>query len=225
MTAAPQQAHSFSQDAQEGTTPDTPPRIFLRPIGTPIPLGFMALSAVTSVLAVVQLHWIPVTQGQTAAWMALVVAAPLQLMASVFGYWARDPIAGSGMAFLAGTWALIGISTLLSPPGSTSPGLGVALLAAAAALLVPACSSAGKRVAAGVIALAAARFAVTGIYELTAASGWRVAAGAVGLALGVAALYGAFAFELEGAHHKRVLPVGRSRDVTRNGEPGVRRRL
>src|SRR5690348_2079081 len=187
MTAGPHHVQNMTRASQEDTLQssptDTPSRIFLRPIGTPIPLGFMALSAVTSVLAVVQLHWIPVSQGQTAAWMALVVAAPLQLLASVFGYWARDPIAGSGMAFLAGTWALIGISTLLSPPGSTSSGLGVALLAAAAVLLVPVCSSAGKRVAAGVIALAAARFAVTGIYELSAATGWRVAAGALGLAL------------------------------------------
>jgi succinate-acetate transporter protein len=218
VTAAPHRTHEI-------TAADVPPRVFLRPIGTPLPLGFMALSATTSLLAVVQLHWIPVSQGQTAAWMALLVAAPLQLLASVFGYWARDPIAGSGMAFLAGTWALTGISTLLSPPGSTSPGLGVGLLAAAAALLVPDLSSGGKRVAAGVIALAAARFAVTGVYELTAASGWRVAAGAVGLALGAGALYGAFAYELEGARRKPVLPVGRSRDVTENGEPGVRRRL
>lgn len=222
MTAA---ADTGTASTREGTSFDVPPRVFLRPIGTPLPLGFMALSATTSLLAVVQLQWIPVSQGQTAAWMALLVAAPLQLLASVFGYWARDPIAGSGMAFLAGTWALIGISTLLSPPGSTSPGLGVGLLAAAAALLVPVFSSGGKYVAAGVIGLAAARFAVTGVYELTSASGWRVAAGAVGLALGAAALYGAFAYELEGSHHQRVLPVGRSRDVSANGEPGVRRRL
>lgn len=201
------------------------PRVFLRPIGTPIPLGFMALAATTSVFAVVELGWIPADQRQTAGWMALVLAAPLQLIAGVFGYLARDPIAGSGMAFLSGTWALLGVSSIVAPPGSSSPGLGIALFAAAGALLVPVLSAGGKRVAAGVVALAAARFAVTGVYELTGSSTWQVTAGAMGLTLGVAALYGALAFELEGARHKTVLPVGRSRDVTENGEPGVRRRL
>jgi len=206
-------------------SPDGSAQVFLRPIATPIPLGFMALSATTSVFAVVELGWIPADQRQTAAWMALVLAAPLQLLAGVFGYLARDPIAGSGMAFLSGTWALLGVSSLVAPPGSSSPGLGVALVAAAAALLVPVLSSGGKRVAAGVIALAAARFAVTGVYELTGSSSWQLAAGAMGLALGAAALYGALAFELEGARHQTVLPVGRVRDVTSSGEPGVRRRL
>jgi succinate-acetate transporter protein len=206
-------------------SPDGSPQVFLRPIATPIPLGFMALSATTSVFAVVELGWIPADQRQIAAWMALVLAAPLQLLAGVFGYLARDPIAGSGMAFLSGTWALLGVTSLVAPPASSSPGLGVALFAAAAALLVPVLSSGGKRVAAGVIALAAARFAVTGVYEVTGSSAWQVAAGATGLALGVAALYGALAFEVEGARHRTVLPVGRARDVTSQGEPGVRRRL
>ena len=105
MTAAPE---SGTDSAHEITARDTPPRVFLRPIGTPLPLGFMALSATTSVLAVVQLHWIPISQGQTAAWMALVVAAPLQLLASVFGYWARDPIAGSGMGVPMGRRNILG---------------------------------------------------------------------------------------------------------------------
>jgi len=205
--------------------PDGSPQVFLRPLATPLPLGFMALAATTSVFAVVELGWIPADQRQTAAWMALVVAAPLQLLAAVFGYLARDPIAGSGMAFLSGTWALLGVSALVAPPGSSSPGLGVALFAAAAALLVPVVSSGGKRVAAGVIALAAVRFAVTGVYELTGSSTWQVVAGATGLTLGVAALYGALAFELEGARRETVLPVGRTRDVTTEGEPGVRPRL
>jgi len=88
--------------------PDGSPQVFLRPLATPLPLGFMALAATTSVFAVVELGWIPADQRQTAAWMALVVAAPLQLLAAVFGYLARDPIAGSSMAFLSGTWALLG---------------------------------------------------------------------------------------------------------------------
>ncbi len=205
---------------------DGPPaRVFLRPIGTPIPLGFMALAVTTSVFAVVELRWIPVSQEQTAARMALLITAPLQLLASVFGYLARDPVAGTGMAFLSGTWALTGVETLKAPPGSTSAGLGVALVACGVALLVPVVSSGGKRVAAGVMALTATRFAVTGAAQLTGADSVRIAAACVGLALGVAALYAALAFELEGARHRTLLPVGRTRDVIPEGEPGVRNRL
>jgi succinate-acetate transporter protein len=204
---------------------DLASRVFLRPIATPIPLGFMALAVTTSVFAVVELRWIPASQGQTAAWMALLITAPLQLLASVFGYLARDPVAGTGMAFLAGSWALTGMETLKAPPGSTSQGLGVALIACAAALLIPVFSAGGKRVAALVMALTAARFALTGVAQLTGADTMRVVAAAVGLALGVVALYAALAFELEGARGAEILPLGRTRDATSHGEPGVRRRL
>lgn len=197
----------------------------LRPVGTSLPLGFLALMVATTTLAALQLHWLPTTQGHTVALVALLFAAPLQIIACVFGFLARDPVAGTGMGVLAATWLLIGLVKVLSPPGSTSGALGVMLFCAATALVVPAASGTAKAAAAAVMALSAARFAVTGVYDVTRIPVWQTAAGAVGLALGVLALYAALGFELEGAHDKTLLPLGRNQSLDDKPEAGVRRRL
>ncbi len=111
------------------------------------------------------------------------------------------------MGVLAGTWATAGYVTLTSAPGSTSQGLGVVLLTAAVAMLVPASAASGKLVAAGVMGLTAARFAVTGLYELTASPAWKTTAGVTGLVRAGAALYAAAGFELEDAKRTTVLPL------------------
>jgi succinate-acetate transporter protein len=213
-------------------------RVFLRPIATPLPMGFLALALATSVLGVVQLGWIPPSQGHVAGLTAVVLTGPLQLLASVFGYLSRDPVTATGMAILAGTWTVLGLTTLLAPPGSTSAGLGVLLLAAAAAMLIPALVGTAKLAAAGVMALTAVRFGVTGWYELTGSATAKTTAGVVGIALAVAAFYAALALELEGAKRHTILPTGRSGlaaeaergekvfdSAELSREPGVRPRL
>jgi succinate-acetate transporter protein len=185
-------------------------RVVLRPLATPLPMGFLALALATSVFGSVQLGWIPVTQGHVAGLAALVLAAPLQLLASVFGFLSRDPVAATGLAIQGGTWGFLGLATLRSSPGATSPGVGVLLLAAAVALLIPSAAGVSKVAAGGLMALTAVRFGFTGAYELTASATWKTVAGAVGIALAVAAFYSAFALELEGTRRRTILPVGRS---------------
>lgn len=141
---------------------------------------------------------------------AIVATVPLQLLASVIGFLARDPVAGTGMGLLAGTWAVAGFATLTSPPGTVSEGLGVVLLVAGLAMLVPAAvAAASKVVPAAVMALAGTRFIVTGTYEITGSGAWKTTAGWVGLALAVVAFYAALALELESVRERTVLPVGR----------------
>ncbi|MFW5899245.1 MAG: hypothetical protein ACOCUN_02115 [Jiangellaceae bacterium] len=48
---------------EPGTTPEvTATRVVLRPLATPLPLGFLALAVATTVFGVVQLEWIPPTR-------------------------------------------------------------------------------------------------------------------------------------------------------------------
>ena len=196
-------------------------RVVLRPIATPLPLGFLALAVSTVVFSAVQLEWISPAEGRVAALTAIAATVPLQLLSSVVGFLARDPVAATGMGVLAGTWAVVGLTTLTSPPGAVSDGLGLLLLTAALAMLVPAAAAVGsKAVPAAVMALAATRFAVTGAYELTGSAGWKAAAGWVGLLLGLLALYAALALELEGTQGRTVLPLGRRG----SGEAAVRGR-
>jgi hypothetical protein len=141
----------------------------LRPVGNPLPLGFLALAGGTLLVSGLQLDWLQPGEGQNVAIILIAFVFPLQLLASVLGYLARDVVAGTGMGLLAGTWLSMGLVTLTAPPGSTSDALGLFLLLAGAAMLVPAAASAtGKLVPAALLATTAARFATTGIYQLTA---------------------------------------------------------
>ncbi|WP_460544342.1 acetate uptake transporter family protein [Glycomyces halotolerans] len=213
-------------------------RIVLRPVGTPLPLGFLGLLVATVSFSALQLGWIPASQSANVALVALGLTVPVQLLASVFGFLCRDPVAGTGMGILAGTWAAAGLATLTSPPGATSPGLGIALLAAGTAMLVPAAGGRHKAVAAAVMAASAVRFMVTGVAEFSGSAGWMTAAGWTGLVLAAVALYAALAFELEDSERRDVLPVWRTggaasavsgdssaqlEDIVR--EPGARKQL
>jgi uncharacterized protein len=200
-------------------------RVVLRPLATPLPLGFLALVLATTLFSAVQLGWVPPTEGRIAGYTALFATVPLQLLASVMGFLARDPVAATGMGLLTGTWAVVGITTVTSPPGAVSDGLGVFLLVAGTCMLVPAVSAGSKLVPAAVMALAGVRFAVTGAYHLSGSAGWKAAAGWVGLVLAVLALYAALALEIEGSHRRTVLPLGRRGQASVGDDPGVRPQL
>ncbi len=125
----------MTPDAQHAT------RIVLRPIGNPLPLGFLALAAGTLLVSALQLEWLQPTDGSQVALIIVAFVFPLQLLASVFGYLARDVVAGTGMGLLSGTWLSIGLVKLTSEPGATSDALGLFLLLAATAMLVPAAAA------------------------------------------------------------------------------------
>jgi succinate-acetate transporter protein len=183
-------------------------RITLRPIGSSLPLGFLALGGASVALSAMQLSWSPISESHQVAVAAMVFAVPLQVIAAVFGFLARDSVGGTGNAVLAGSWLATGTVTLLSAPGSHSRVLGVLLLFVCAALFVPVAAAAlGKVVAAVVILAAAGRFALTGVYELVGSPGWEHVSGWWGVGVAVVALYAALAFEIEDVRRRTVLPV------------------
>ena len=213
--------------------------VFLRPVATPLPLGFVGLTVATFVLSALQLGWIPARESHQAALVLLAFAFPLQLLASVFGFLCRDAAAATGIGVLGGTWLTVGLILLASRPGSTSDTAGLLLFGAGLVLLIPAAASgADKAVATAVLATAALRFFITGAYEYSADNGWKTAAGVMGLVLAAVAFYAALALELEGQRHRPVLPTfrsGQGRAATQGTgaeqvegvvhEPGVRREL
>ena len=84
---------------------DLPSTVTLRPIGTAVPLGFVALTVATASYSAVQLGWIGPLQSSVVAVAVIVFAAPLQLLASVMGFLGRDSVVGTANGVLAGTWA------------------------------------------------------------------------------------------------------------------------
>lgn len=224
--------------APSGWEHPIPTRVVLRPVATPLPLGFLALGVATLGFAAVQLGWVPAEQAHAVALGVLALTVPLQLLAATFGFLVRDPVAATGMGVLSGTWAGVCLVTLSSPPGALSPGSGVLLLGAAACLLVPAAAARAAVVPALVIATSALRFAVTGAAQVRESHRGLEVAGWVGVVLAVLSLYAALALELEASSGRTVLPLGRrgARARALDGrpedqvadlpsEPGVRRLL
>ncbi len=194
-------------------------RIVLRPLGNPLPLAFFALAAGTFTLSALQLGWIPADEGDQVALVLVAFVFPLQLLAAILAFLARDGSTGAGLGLVAGGWLVIGLETLASPAGATSTALGVFLLALSPQLLAPVLSAAPtKALAAAVVGGTALRFALTGVYELTGSGGWEEVAGIAGLALFALAAYGGLAFELADA--RRPVESDPAEDVER--EPGVR---
>lgn len=160
----------------DGLGPAEMTRIVLRPLASPLPLGFLALFVASLLVSALQLRWVPVTESHQLVIGVLAFVIPLLVIGCLYGFLCRDVVASIGMGVLAGTWATLGVIVLTSAPGTTSPGLGILLVVAAGALLVPtAAALASKAVASLVLASAAVRFAISGGYELTATPGWRYA--------------------------------------------------
>jgi succinate-acetate transporter protein len=195
--------------ARYGTNPEEiATRIFLRPIASPLALGFLALGGATLVLSGLQLGWFAPQESSYVALAMMTFGAPLQLLSSIFGFLARDPAAATGMGILAANWLTIGLVKLDSAPAATSTVLGVFLVLMGAALLIPAIGAAfGKLVPAIVLLTAAARFFLTGLYQLSANPSLQYADGIVGLVLLGVAFYAALALTIEDTRRKTVLPV------------------
>jgi succinate-acetate transporter protein len=238
MTVSPsgeQQARAELARRAEATT-----RVIVRPIGSPVALGFLGLAAASFVLAGLQVGWVEPAEGKKVALTLVLFAFPAQFVAGVLAFLARDGVVGSAMIGLGLIWLVVGVTLRTSPPASTSGALGLFLLFAAASLLASAAVSTGsKLVAAAILATAGLRFFLVGVYELGGGEGWEDAGGLVGLGLAFLALYAATASELEEAARRTIFPLGRRGEGKRvltaetlveqvenaKREPGVRPKL
>jgi succinate-acetate transporter protein len=186
------------------------PTVVVRPIASPLTLGFLALAVGTFTLAGAELSWIASAQDSYAGLGVMLFVFPLQVVSSIYGFLARDSIASTGMGLLSAAWLTTGMLTYLAPPGHAIGALGLVLLGVAVTLLAPAVVGlASKPLASLVMAGASLRFFLTGIYELSRGVPWKEAAAVEGLLLAVLAVYAAFAFELEDSRLRTVLPTFR----------------
>lgn len=186
------------------------PRIFLRPVGSPLTIGMAGLSVASLVQSGLDLHWIALTQTHDVGLIMLSVPFLLQLIACVFAYLARDGAAGAAIGVLAADWLALGLVHVSSAPGSRSGALGLMLLAAGSVLILSSFAVAMAKPLPGLIfGLAGVRFIVAGIYELGGSGFWQSATGIIGLVVLAGAAYSVLAFELEGQKHRPVLPTFR----------------
>lgn len=211
-------------------------RIIVRPVAVPLPLAFAALAVGSIVVSAQELSWIAPEGGFEVGIVLVALVAPLQIIAALFGFLARDPVAGTGISLVAAAWLVAGLTRIVPEAEGTT--FGVALLAVSLALAIPViAASLDKRVVAALIALTAVRFALNGILAITGSPTFADLGGVVGICVSALAIYTALAIELE-AIGRPVLPLGRSEsaEVSVHGdlarqvqgiehEAGVRRRL
>lgn len=189
-------------------------RVFLRPLGSPLPVGLAGLAVASLLLSGLDLGWVSVTECKHVGALLLVTAVPLQAVALGFALLARDGAAATGMGVLATSWAAIGVAHLLSPAGSTSKALGLVLLAVGALLLGAGGAQAiGKPLPGLAVVLAAARFVLTAIYQLTSVEGWQNVSGVAGLVVLAVAVYLVWALQLEDTKNRPILPTARRADA------------
>jgi succinate-acetate transporter protein len=185
-------------------------RIVVRPIASPLTLGFLALAVGTFTMAGAELSWIPSAEDSYAALAVMIFVPPLQALGSIYGFQARDSIAGTGMSLLAGGWLITGTLTFLGQHGKPDGALGLILLAVATTILIPASvGAASKPLASIVMTGTALRFYLTAVYEISGGAAWKYAGAAEGLLLAALAVYAALAFELEDNRLHTVLPTFR----------------
>jgi hypothetical protein len=185
-------------------------RVVLRPIGSPLPLGLLAIAPAGLLLSCLQVGALSTSEQRLVAILVLGFSVPLNLLAAVLAFLARDGLGGSALGVFAGAWLASGTALLSSRPGTTSNALGVFLLAIAGTFLVLVAGAAGGKAGAAVVMVAgAARFTLAGLYELIGSVGLERASAVLGFVLVVAAVYTALATEIEDVHGVSKLPIGR----------------
>lgn len=201
---------------------DPPVQITLRPLASPLPIGFFAFAIGSFLFSTLEIGWISQTQLPELATIMLVFVAPIQLIASMFAFWARDAGGATALGLLGMTWAVVGVTSLTSA-APRSPMLGAFMLCMSAVIAAFAVVSiSGKPVLAAVGALAGVRFLATGVYQVEGWTRWEHISGWIGLPLSAVAFYLALALMIEDAQHQTVLPLLRRGDARAAVESDLR---
>ncbi|HZU82319.1 MAG TPA: GPR1/FUN34/YaaH family transporter [Polyangiaceae bacterium] len=197
-------------------------RIMLRPVASPLPLGFFAFGIGLALTSTLDMGLLAPSETRHVALLLLAFVAPLELFAAALAFFARDTAAGTTLGLFGASWVALALSLLATTPGAPNPALGVFLFADAGAMALLAISAtAAKPFFSALLTLACARFVLTGLAEVGLGHGLRFAAAIVGWCDTALAFYGAVALLLEDLRHATVLPLFRRRGARTAIEGGV----
>jgi succinate-acetate transporter protein len=213
-------------------------RVVLRPIGSGLPLGFLAFALGMIVLASSSLGWVNHEQSLVGLLLATYVF-PLQFLATTMVFLGRDTVGATTLGLFTTSWLAFGTIDVVSSSPTPPHVLGIFSIAfgvVVAGMSVVAFRA--KPLFGATLCLCSARAILDGAHVLADSSGLKMAAGYVALAATAAAAYTGFALLIEGAWPRPVLPVFRRGEAAlaltgklsaaRSGigaEPGVRDQL
>jgi succinate-acetate transporter protein len=196
-------------------------RVVVRPYGSSIPLGFFAFGIGMFLYAALDAPWVKATQGHSIGLLLAGFVAPLEIVATVFAFLARDTVAAATLGLFAGSWFVGGLTTMQAKPGVLDPAVGYFLIAFTVVVLLLAVAAIfGKPLIAVLLFVSAARGLLSAAYDLGAGQTWNHVGGWLALGIFCIAMYGGIAFLLEDAQGRTVLPLARrggSREAMEGG--------
>lgn len=229
MSAAP------GDDPRSGTA-----RVFVRPFGNPLPLGFFSFGIGMVVLAGIGLGLVePGPQVRTAGILLAAFVFPLEFLAAVMAFLTRDTGAATALGLFATSWLGVGVLHIAAPVQQTSTAVGM-FQAAFAVMLLPIAAAGfmGKTLLGLVLTVSALRAALAAAFQLGAPRVLETANAAGALLLFALSVYAGTAFLVEDMRQQTVLPILRRGEARRAIEdelagqygrlplePGVRRQL
>jgi succinate-acetate transporter protein len=185
-------------------------RIAVRPYGSVVPLGFLAFGIGMFMYAAQDADWVKATEGHTIGLMLVTFVAPLEGIATVLAFLARDTMAGVALGLFTGSWLMTGFLTMQAKPGQLSAADGYFLIAFTVAVLVLASVAwLGQPLIAALLSVSAVRGGTAAVYQLGGGRGWNHVSGWIALGVFCVAVYGGLAFLLEDARGRAVLPIAR----------------
>jgi uncharacterized protein len=182
-------------------------RIVLRPIGSPMPLGFFTVAIDSALVSALQWGAIPASADR-AVGLVVFPAFVVQAIVGIFAFLGRDSLAATLMLSFATTWMVDALVFWLSP-ADADDALGTFLIVFAVFAAIMLLAALPKRALAAVLIVAVPRFLVSGVADVTGSQPASRAAAVLGFLLAVVALYAAFALLWEDTRSREILPVGR----------------
>lgn len=184
MTEGEDRSHSSDEEGRWSAEEIT--RVVLRPLATPLPLAFFAFGTGSFLLSGQQLGIVPLDETRVVA------------------------LGATAIGLFSASWLTTAVTSYTLPPGSTVVTLGLFQLALMTVLvLLGIAGVSGKPLISAIILLAALRFGLDGLYNLSDLTALEFASGVFGVVIFLFALYGGLALTLEDVKHRTVLPFGR----------------
>src|SRR5207302_10416944 len=92
-------------------------RVTVRPYGSSVPLGFFAFGIGMFLYAALDAPWVKETDAKTIGLMHVAFVAPLEALATVIAFLARDTTSGVALGLFTGSWLMTGFAEMQQKPG------------------------------------------------------------------------------------------------------------
>lgn len=206
------------------TSPEV--RIVVRPYATSLALGFFSFGIGMLLLAGLGNGWLHPSDRHTVGLLLAAFVFPLELLATVVAFLARDTFGATGLGLFSTSWLALGLADTQASQGSLSRAVSLYELGFAFAIGLLAIAAFGGKPLIGVIlGVSTARAALNGVYEWSGLHWAQHAAGWIALAVFCMAMYGGLAFLLEDVRHAQVLPTFRRGSSRESLEGDLRAQL